>query len=366
MPGKVITREWTSRGPTGRRVRHVAFGYDVTINGKRERRFSVEYQSEHDALQAMLERQRDAEAGLTPSAPRTVRELADEYLRYKDNHGKRSLKEDRRILNTRLVPAFGADLLVKKLTAPAIAQYERQRAGQVSAFTVSNELTVLRHMLRLGRRWGYLEQVPDVELPKKPEGRRRFLDEAEIGKLLEACQKSRNPYLGAIVTLAVHTGMRKAEILGLERERVDLGSARLTLYKTKSGKPRGVPMNRAVYDTLITLEPDADRRQGPVFKRRSGGAWGQIRTAFTTALTKAGIVGFRFHDLRHTFASHFVMRGGSLKALQEILGHSDYKMTQRYSHLSPAHLLADVQRLDGLTTRVTKDGVAAVAVEASV
>jgi integrase len=118
-------------------------------------------------------------------------------------------------------------------------------------------------------------------------------------------------------------------------------------------------MNRAVYDTLITLEPDADRRQGPMFKRRNEAAWGQIRTAFTTALTKAGITGFRFHDLRHTFASHFVTRGGSLKALQEILGHSDYKMTQRYSHLSPAHLLADVQRLDGLTSAskpVQQDG----------
>src|SRR5262249_5572627 len=138
---------------------------------------------------------------------------------------------------------------------------ERQRAGQVRAFTVANELTVLRHMQRLGRRWGYLDQVPDVDLPKKPEGRRRFLDEAEIGKLLEACQKSRNPYLGTIVTVAVNTGMRKAEILGLEWERVDLGSARLTLYKTKSGKPRGVPMNRAVYDTLITLDPRSLRLQ---------------------------------------------------------------------------------------------------------
>jgi integrase len=264
-------------------------------------------------------------------------------------NGKRSLKEDRRILNKRLVPALGADLLVKKLTAPAIAQYERQRAGKVSAFTVANELTVLRHMLRLGRRWGYLEHVPDIELPKKPEGRRRFLDEAELGKLLGACHKSRNPYLGAIVTIAVNTGMRKAEILGLEWERVDLASARLTLYKTKSGKPRGIPMNRAVHDVLVALAP-ADDRMGVVFRRRGGAEWGNIRTAFTTALRNAAIVGFRFHDLRHTFASHFVMRGGSLKALQEILGHADYKMTQRYSHLSPAHLLADVQRLEGLTT----------------
>src|SRR5262249_59600696 len=110
MAGKVITREWTSRGPTGRRVKHVAFGYDVTINGRRERHVSAEYQSENDALDAMLKRQRDAAAGIAPAVPRTLRELADEHLRYKEDHGKRSLKEDRRILNRRVVPAFGADL----------------------------------------------------------------------------------------------------------------------------------------------------------------------------------------------------------------------------------------------------------------
>ena len=108
------------------------------------------------------------------------------------------------------------------------------------------ELTVLRHMLRLGRRWGYLSQVPEIDMPTKPEGRRRFLDEAEIGRLLEACRESRNPYLTAISTLALHTGMRKAEILGLEWARVDLSTSRLTLYKTKSGKPRGITKSGGV------------------------------------------------------------------------------------------------------------------------
>jgi len=71
-------------------------------------------------------------------------------------------------------------------------------------------------MLRLGRRWGYLEQVPEIDMPKKPEPRERFLDESEISRLLTACRESRNPYLAAIALLAMNTGMRKAEILGLE------------------------------------------------------------------------------------------------------------------------------------------------------
>ena len=130
----------------------------------------------------------------------------------------------------------------------------------MTAFTVATELTVLRHMLRLGRRWGYLDHVPDVELPKKPEGRRRFLDEAEIGKLLEPARSPAIP-TSEPSSLSRSTRGCEGEILGLEWERVDLGSARLTLYKTKSGKPRGVPMNRAVYDTLITLGPRSLRLQ---------------------------------------------------------------------------------------------------------
>jgi integrase len=354
MAGKIITREWTSRGPLNRKVRHTAYGYDVTINGQRERKFSAEWQSENDALEALLKRQRDAEAGRPSPATRTLAELVGEYLRYKADRGKRSLREDTRILKRGILPAFGADLPVRKLTGAAIAQYDRQRAGQVSAFTVANELTVLRHMLRLARKWGYIEQVPEIEMPKKPEGRRRFLDESEITNLVAACGKSRNPYLSCIVTVAINTGMRKGEILGLEWERVNLSSARITLYETKGGAPRGVPINRAVYDALIALQPSADRRTYLVFKRHDGGAWGQIRTAFATALRNAGIAGFRFHDLRHTAASHMVMRGASLKEVQEVLGHKDFKMTLRYAHLSPAHLRAAVDRLDGLTS--TKQG----------
>jgi integrase len=239
---------------------------------------------------------------------------------------------------------------VRSLTAEAIAQYERKRAGEVSAFTVANELTVLRHMLRLGRRWGYLEHVPDVDMPKRPGGRLRYLETDEITRLLTACSESRNPYLTAIVTLAVNTGMRKGEILGLEWERINFSTSMITLYVTKSGKPRGVPINRAVYDTLSALEPETAGRRGLLFRKSDHRAWGQIRTAFALALERAKIpVGFRFHDLRHTCASWMVMKGASLKDVQEILGHADYKMTQRYAHLSPAHLLAAVERLDGLT-----------------
>ena len=78
--------------------------------------------------------------------------------------------------------------------------------------------------------------------------------------------------------------------------------------------------------------------------------WAQVRIAFETALDRAGIKDFRFHDLRHTFASHFVMRGGSLQDLRKILGHADFKMTLHYAHLSTKHLRAPMERMEGLTS----------------
>jgi integrase len=367
---KIISRTWTSAGPNGRKVRHTAYGYTLMGPKGRERKYSGEWTTETEALAALTARLQAIEAGrVDRPAVRTLSQVVEEYLRYKGDHGKRSLADDRRILETRLVPAFGADLPVRRLTAAAIARYEQRRVAEVSASTVHNELSVLRHVLRLARRWGYLEAVPDLALPKKPEGRLRYLEKDEMDRLLAACRESRNPYLLTIVVLAIHTGMRRGEILGLEWERVDLAAARMTLLQTKSGRPRGVPINQDVYDALIALEPDsAHRRTGRLFppQRGAGRRGSQIRVAFERALERAKITDFRFHDLRHTAASHLIMRGASLADVKEILGHSTMAMTLRYAHLSPAHLRSAVERLEGLTpSRRPADNVSQAAEETS-
>ena len=103
-------------------------------------------------------------------------------------------------------------------------------------------------------------------------------------------------------------------------------------------------MNRAVYDVLSSL-PGA-KEQGPVFRRRDGAAWGDVRTAFEQACKRAKMTDFRFHDLRHTCASWLIMRGRSLKEVQEILGHREFSMTLRYAHLSPDRLREAVAALE--------------------
>jgi integrase len=339
-------------------VKHVAYGYTLMVNGTREKRFSSAWLTETDALAALTERLRAIEAGqLDRPAERTLGALVEEYLSYKRD--KRSLKDDERILRRALLPVLGASTPVRAIRGPAIAQYEKTRMASVangrgrpvSAYTVSNELSVLRHLLRLAKRWGYLSEAPEITLPKKPEGRRRYLDEAEIAKLLAACASSRNPHLRPLVILAIHTATRQNELLSLTWDQVDLASARIVLARTKNGTPRGVPMNAATYATLVDLQPDAARRTGRLFPphRGAGLRGSQIREAWEQARARAQLPDVRWHDLRHTGASHLVQRGASLQEVKELLGHSDLRMTLRYAHLSPTHLRAAVDRLDGLT-----------------
>ena len=150
---KIIRRVWTSDEPLGKRVRHTAFGYTLTVNGKRERKVSSGWSSEENAMKALSDRQQQIQSGQTGRAPEvTLAALTERYLTYKAHTGKRSLKDDRRIITNRLLPAFGSNQQVRHLTEARIAQYEQQRVGEVSPYTVSNELGILRHLLRLGRK----------------------------------------------------------------------------------------------------------------------------------------------------------------------------------------------------------------------
>src|SRR3989441_312785 len=288
----------------------------------------------------------------------------------------------------RLTSALGAETALAAVPAARIAEYSAKRLTEtskrlgrpVAPASVNRDLSVLRGLLRLAKRWRhldlgdlsevapslgllrlakrwrYLTEVPEVEMAREPEGRLRFLSEEEAVRLLDECRKAgehrvsscRSPHLLPVVTVALNTGMRKSEILGLTWERVDFARGVIQLERTKNGRRREVPMNRAVYDALSVVK-GADQT-GPVFRKVNGAAWGSVRTAFARAVEDARIDNFRFHDLRHTFASWLVMRGRSLKEVQELLGHSSLTMTMRYAHLSPDRLREAVMALDNFST----------------
>jgi len=162
----------------------------------------------------------------------------------------------------------------------------------------------------------------------------RFLSLEECQRLIEAAE----PHLKPIIITALNTGMRKGEILTLTWRQIELKHGYIHLEKTKNGERRDIPMN----DTLKTLFKSLLKNRrldlDYVFVNPdTGKRFHNIKRNFATACRRAGITDFRFHDLRHTFASHLVMNGVDLKTVQELLGHKTIKMTLKYSHLSKAH-----------------------------
>ncbi len=264
---------------------------------------------------------------------------------------KRSLAQDERLAE-HLKAHFGPSTRLRDITANKIAQYKEQRlaAGSVrrkdehgrpaplSAASINRPLALLRHLLRLARdEWGVLRDVPTVRLEREPEGRLRWLESDEEARLLAECAKSQNPHLLDIVIVALETGMRQAEIMGLTWDRVDLSRGVFRLEQTKGGRRREVPMRQRVYD-LLAAKPEP----------RTGRLWpiDFPRAAWEHAVAEAKIESLSFHDLRHSFASWFVMRGGQLQALQQILGHRSLTMTTRYAHLSQDHLRSEMAKTE--------------------
>ena len=212
-----------------------------------------------------------------------------------------------------------------------------------SVAAVNREMSTLRHMLSKAVEWEMMERSPFSKAKKlfyrENNQRLRFLTEAEEGKLLDQCEG----YLKHIVIVALNTGMRKTEILLLKWQQIRDGFIYLT--ETKSDVPRQIPLN----ETLKELFQSIPRylKSEYVFCNSDGEPFKDVaRHGFNTAVKKAGIENFHFHDLRHTFASKLVKKGVSLIAVQKLLGHKDIKMTMRYSHLAEDYILEAVKSLD--------------------
>jgi integrase len=336
--GKIVKRTWRWQGH-----KRVAYLFDVAIDGRRVRKQYASKQEAKEALEAFRE---EAKQPPTIAAAPSISfaQAIEEYCKAKAR--KKSLAHDKLYLSE-LRAAFGAETPLDEITGAVIARWKNEKLSTTcprtgrsySAASINRPLAALRHLLQLAheQQWAPLVSVPKIRLEPEPEGRIRWLEPDEEARLLAACAKSRNPELLTVVTIALETGLRRGELLGLTWDRIDLSRGVIRLEVTKSGKRREVPMRQAVYDVLAALpEP----REGRVFRTRS------IRTAFENAVEEARVDSLHFHDLRHHFASWFVMRGGTLPALQKLLGHADLKMTLRYAHLAPEYLRDEVTKTE--------------------
>ena len=154
-------------------------------------------------------------------------------------------------------------------------------------------------------------------------------------------------HLQPVVLLAVNTGLRRGELFSLTWVDVDLGRAILTIrgHTAKSGTTRHVPLNAEALDVLRRWKAQTGAQGNLVFPAEDGERLNNVRKSWAGVLKAAGIRDFRFHDLRHHFASRLVMAGVDLYVVKELLGHSSIQMTERYSHLAPEHKAAAVARL---------------------
>ena len=259
-------------------------------------------------------------------------DFVDEYLEIHSKPNNKSWrKSDYPNLNG--LKKYFSGKCLHEITTKDIEYYRAERIKEVSKATVNRILNCLSSLFSRGIEWGKCTENPmsKVKLFKVPNKRLRFLEREEIGKLLENCCEHLKP----IVTVALHTGMRKSEILGLKWHDIEIKRGIIYLLDTKNGEKREVPMNQIAQKTIINVLKNPESQF--VFCNKEGKPYGNVRKSFATALKNAGITNFRFHDLRHTFASQLVMSGVDLNTVRELLGHKSLEMTLRYSHLSPDH-----------------------------
>jgi integrase len=317
-----------------------------------------------DAETLLIKRRQEIQEGKQPEIPKkivnhTFRELGDEYRKWSEI--QKSFNSKKYFIN-QLVGFFG-NMLLRQVSTKLLEEYQREgvKKGNKPA-TINRHIACLKHMYSKALDWEWVEEhafkkVKKVKLLPENNRRLRYLSPEECGQLLSHCDSHLRP----IVVTALHTGMRKAEILTLKWINIDFKNRLILLEITKNGERREIPIN----DTLMLTLQELPRRIDGHFvfyDPKTDKPYKDVRRSFATACRKAGTKDFHFHDTRHTFASHLVMEGADLTTVKELLGHKSLAMTLRYAHLAPKHRADAVRLLDkrlrsGLTSAETKQEV---------
>lgn len=250
-----------------------------------------------------------------------------------EDSDKRSWERTERALARLSRLLSGAPL--REITRDNILRIREIRRRQVSASTVNRELAVLRFVMnRCVTDWDMLESAPKVPLFRIERQEPRWATREQVHALLGQLPS----HLRDMAILACATGLRRSNITGLEWARVDLMRATAFIPATQAKGKRSivVPLNA---DALAVLERWKGKHDRYVFVFRKRAPIKQVSTRkWRNACKAVGLDGFRFHDLRHTWASWQVQAETPLSHLQELGGWASFSMVQRYAHLSPGHL----------------------------
>jgi integrase len=338
-------------------IRYAGIDGRIIRESSRSNKFKV-------ADDLLLQRRSEIKEGNQPEIKRIANhifsELAGQYLKWCER--QRSFKSKEGFVK-QLTQAF-ENLPLRRFNSMLVEQYqtERLQRGNKPA-TANRHIATLKHMFTKATEWemvedGVLKRIRKAKLLEENNRRLRYLSREECQNLLNHCDQHLRP----IVLTALNTGMRKGEILSLRWDQVDLKYGILLLDKTKNGEPRQIHVTqtlRAELESLYKGTKERPRRVDVpwVFYHEDNDKkdkdpkmkpYKDVKRSFNTACRKAKIRDFRFHDLRHTFASQLIMGGVDLTTLKELLGHKTLGMTLRYSHLSKAHTAKAICVLDDI------------------
>lgn len=244
----------------------------------------------------------------------------------------------------RWLDAYLGGRYLDEIDRTLIDRIKFDRAKVASQGTANRYLALVRAILRRAcGEWEWLDRVPKFNLFREPEGRIRSLTEAEFARLVDELP----PHLADMAVFSVATGLRQANVKGLEWQYVDLEQRHLWVPASqhKNRRPHSVPLNEAA---MAVLRRQVGRHPTQVFTYNGSPVANVNTKAFAAALKRAGIDNFRWHDFRHTFATWHRKQGTPTHELQRLGGWKTAAMVDRYAHLAPEALQHAASRLDGV------------------
>lgn len=291
----------------------------------------------------------EKQRGIVPQADPLFDEVMADYLEAAQR--RRDISRD--IYAVRNLAKAFAGRAIRAIRPADMDRYlsSRQQAG-VGESTLKREIGVLKAAINWANKKQRLELPNPAERLElsEPQSRVRWLTQDQASSLLAAAaQNARAPHLADFIRLALHTGMRSGEMLGLEWSRVDLRQNLIYLETQKNGKRGSVPLNGTARQALLNrarFRAEHCPAAAHVFCDSRGQRIGKVQRSFVSACTAAGIVDFHIHDLRHTCAAWLVQAGVPLLDVSNLLRHASIVMTQRYAHLAPTSARNAVAKLD--------------------
>ncbi len=307
-----------------------------------------------------------------PPADRTFAEMCDYWMANRAIH-KRNIRDDKSIIDRHLRPAFGT-LKLKDLGIEQVDAF-RVKLPELSKKTVANILTLLISLLNAAVELGWLLKAPRIKKPKirliSADFRYLRTDSEVVALLTAAKENGEDAYV--LYATAIYTGMREGELAALRWSDVNFPRRLITVQRSYDGPTKAEDVRYVpILDVLLPILREWKLKTPGtlVFSNRDGNMLQPCGRIFTERLHRIlDAAGFEksevkrqrhcinFHCLRHTFASHWVMKGGDLFKLQKVLGHKTVQMTMRYAHLTPSAFAEDHGRFSTMAVAATETPV---------